>query len=237
MLDLAVQGGYRIMNIYVPNDPASHLDFLKQISSFVRDNNTILLGDFNLVIEGRDHLSGRLDGTSCFLMDLLSELNFEEILGPHQTIFTYHHLSLQERKSHLDRIYVNFVNKYLNGYTSHISTSDHYLVGMFEILPKDFGPKMWKFNSDILLDLAFGDRVRLACSNFGSMDVCEEWERLKGKFQEYAMLSTQYHVKQAKREVAALQKTLSYINQQIYAGDNMEVDHLKTESRLLHCCE
>ncbi len=66
VLDLEIQGGYRIMNVYAPNDSASHLDFFKQLSGFVRDN-TVLLGDFNSVIQGRDHLSGRLDGTSCFL--------------------------------------------------------------------------------------------------------------------------------------------------------------------------
>ncbi len=153
-------------------------------------------------------------------------------------MFTYHHPSLVQRKSHLDRIYVNFVNHRLKGYASHVSISDHYyLVSMFEIPLIDYGPKIWRFNSDTLLDPAFRDRARLSYANFSTKDVCAEWESLKAKFQNYARVSMQYRIKQAKREISSFHQTLNYLNKWIYAGDNMDLDHLKVEARLSQCCD
>ena len=171
----------RIVNIYAPNEMTSHADFFQNILEFV-EGDSVLLGDFNSIILGKDRFSGKLDRTSELLGTILRDLEFDEIPGQHQGIFIYHHPSISERKSQLDRIYINFINKRLKGYASYASCSDYYLVGLFEIPLEDFGLKIWRFYSDILLDHAFGDRVQLACSNFGNENVCNEWEVLKGRF-------------------------------------------------------
>ncbi len=72
------------------------------------DSNSVFLGDFNSVTSKEDHKSGNLDATSVQLNELLLSNGFEEIVGSHRGMFSYHHPSISERKSQLDHIYVNF---------------------------------------------------------------------------------------------------------------------------------
>ena len=105
------------------------------------EGKTVVLGDFNSITDNADRLSGNLDATSISLDLLLKELDLHEIPGLYQKTFTYQHPSISSHKSQLDRIYVNFGTDKLKAYTSHISFSDHDLVGMFRIPDDDYGPK------------------------------------------------------------------------------------------------
>ncbi len=128
--------------------------FFRNLCQYV-EGRTVVLGNFNSVTDNTDRLSGNLDATSVLLDLLLKELDLHEIPGLYQKTFTYQHLSISNCKSHLDRIYVNFGTDKLKVYTSHISFSDHDLVGMFRIPDDDYRPKQWRFNSDTLLDKTF----------------------------------------------------------------------------------
>ncbi len=145
---------FQIINIYAPNSNHDRLEFFMQLPEHFNPN-CVLIGDFNSVTVKEDRKSQNLDATSVQLNDMLLGNGFEEINGPHRDMYTYHHPSIPDRKSRLDCIYVNFSHSTLLGYAAHISFSDHYLVGMFQLRPEDSGPKCWRFNADLLLSEAF----------------------------------------------------------------------------------
>ncbi len=107
--------------------PKECLEFFTAIEVYISERLS-LLGDFNSVTDPLDRLSGNLDRTSTQLFDLLLRHNLEEIEGPHHLMFSYHHPSVRSRKSHMDRIYVNFLHLCLWGYSTFSPYSDHYLV-------------------------------------------------------------------------------------------------------------
>ena len=135
------------MNIYALTEAGERHHFFSDVFLFVDDNKKcFLLGDFNSVENGCDRLSGRLDGTSVLLSELLADHRFLEPQGSHRDSYTYHHPSIPERKSQLDRIYMNFSGSTLRGYCAHIPCSNHYLVGISSMPDHSVGPKMWCFS-------------------------------------------------------------------------------------------
>ncbi len=74
------------------------------------------------------------------------------------------------RKSRIDRIYINFSHSKLRGYSSYVSISDDYLIGMFEISDQQMGLNLWQFPSDLLLSEAFVQQVNLVLENFNKKD-------------------------------------------------------------------
>ena len=108
------------------------------------------MGDFNSVVDAGDRASHTLDHTSAQLCSLLQCFNFVEPRGSHLFSFSYQHPSVLNRKSYLDRIYFNYSIASSRGYTQYMSFSDHYLVGTYNLLCEDMGPKLWSFPSDLL---------------------------------------------------------------------------------------
>ncbi len=96
----------QILTIYALVSPSKRAVFFSLLEKFFTDN-MILVGDFNSVTNSQDCLSGKLDSTSVQLLMLLENRALEEPNGPHISCFTYHHLSVSNCKSHLDRIYSN----------------------------------------------------------------------------------------------------------------------------------
>ncbi len=140
----------------------------------------------------QDCLSGQLDGTSIQLLSLLSRHNLIEPGGLHHSYFTYHHPSLGNRKSQLDRVYVNFSHHRV-GFAQHVSYSDHYLVSLF--LPKhsDVGPRPWRFLNDLLLDESFSLQIELILQGHNQSDPTNLWELIKNKIQVVSQNATQFH--------------------------------------------
>ncbi len=88
----------------------------------------------------QDHYSGNLDLTSIQLAALLAKHHLLEPDGSHLSCFSYHHPSLINRKSRLDRIYLNYDTACIRGYAHHATFSDYYLVGLITLRPIDLGP-------------------------------------------------------------------------------------------------
>ncbi len=128
--------------IYAPADAKNRHIFFEVMSTFLISGK-ILLRDFNSMTDPSDRLSGNLDGTSHMLDVILLNHNFVEIDGSHRGTFSYFHPSISSRKSQIDRIYINFHNPCLQGYSSFIYISDHYLIRMFSVSPDASGPQLW----------------------------------------------------------------------------------------------
>ena len=141
-------------------------------------NKTLILGDFNSVIDPCDRLSGNLDPTSDLLKNFLTDHNFWEPNDSHLSTFTYHHPSMPSRKSRLDRCYLNFDSNW-KGYVQFAPFSDHYIVGLFVPKPVDLGPKSWHFPLDLLLQEEFCLQINLILNCFDKSTPNASWEMIK----------------------------------------------------------
>ncbi len=202
-LDLTLDGEtLRIINIYALNKPGERLPFFEQMKTYLA-GNVMLLGDFNSIVDECDRLSCKIDPTSHILGSILSSSHLVKLCGSHLKTFTYHHPSIASRKSHLDRIYINYDMPRLCSYTQHCSISDHYLVGLFLTRQMGIGPKPWRF----LVDLDDPDccqQVELILSNFNDREAIASCEKIKTKIQTVALKATAFHNKQGQIELKAL---------------------------------
>ena len=137
-----------VVCIYALLAASAHKDFFSALHSVVR-GNTILIGDFNSIVDSTDCLSNNRDATSADLGLLLEIFDFYEPPGSHHSTFTYHHPSIALRKSQIDRVYINFSSKWI-GYATPAPYLDHYMVGLFVPKPVDMGPHQWQFPKDLL---------------------------------------------------------------------------------------
>ena len=131
--------------------------------------------------------------------------------GTHLSCHTYHHPSLGQQKSHLDRIYMTHPDKWV-GCAQLVSYSDHYFVFLFLPSSTDLGPRSWKFPEDLLADGSFCSQVELILDNFRLSTASASWESIKLKIQSVAQERTLFRQKQAKYEMQALQRNLHSVN-------------------------
>ncbi len=191
----------------------------------------LLIGDFNSVAASGDRMSGNLDPTSIQLQSFLGLNNFSEPLGNHLNTFTYHHLTISTHISHIDRAYTNFPNRWM-GYAQSCSYSDHYCMGLFIPKPDDLGPQPWKFPNNLISDNSFSQQVELIVQNFNSNDSAISWEVIKSKIQEISRKCTSFYQKQSSLELAALKKSLRYVNARIFYGEDLNEDRLLLENKI-----
>ena len=148
-VDLKGHSNYRLVTVYAPTDPKERKLFFQEMVSFL-DENTVLAGDFNSVVNDQDRLSGNLDATSGLLEDIIQTHHLSEPSGPHLKTFSYHHPSNHTRKSRIDQIYMNLPHDLVRRYTLPSGISDHYMVGTISLPDNTYGPKQWCFPIDLL---------------------------------------------------------------------------------------
>ena len=209
----------RIVNVYAPNLLKDRQDFFASCFQNIT-SSSIVLGDFNLVEENFDHLSGRLDSTSCYLSSLIHSQNLVEPAGSQRFSFTYHHPSLSDRKSRINCIYVNCSLDKLKGYSQYMSVSDHYLVGLYKLPNMDKGPKLWHLPEDALSNEHTCQNVDLILSNFNYNDLLNSWEGTKVKIQNAVQTCNKFCQKQIQQELAGLKSSLHLINKRIFMESN-----------------
>ncbi len=70
----------RIVNVYAPNMSKDRQEFFNSCFWSIT-SSSIVLGNFNLVEENSDHISGRLDSMSHYLSSLIHSQNLVEPAG------------------------------------------------------------------------------------------------------------------------------------------------------------
>ncbi len=154
--------------------------------------NVMVLGDFNSIMDQKDCKSLKLDPTSLQLLSILRSHQVVEPEGVHYQCFTYHHPSIAECKSRLDRIYINYISLHLWGYSQHISFSDHYLVGLCLLHPVDVGPCPWCFPMDMLEDPDYYAQIELILASFDQSNPLASWEKIKLNIQSLSQHKTAF---------------------------------------------
>lgn len=122
-----------IVNVYAPNIIADRYDFFESMSNIVTNENTIIVGDFNTVLNPSDRPSRKLeaDKSRDKLFKVMSQFNLEDIWHkkyPDRVCFTWHRLI--ENIVHQSRIDFFLVPKKLisfceNMNVKYTSFSDH----------------------------------------------------------------------------------------------------------------
>ncbi len=149
ILDLIHQNtNWRCVNIYAPVLCAARKQFWSDIHKWILPNESIVLGNFNSVTSPVDHIPGKLDAMSVQLAAYLEMWNIFELSGSHT--YTYQHLSVKDRKSQIDRIYVpNDLCQQTYVFSQWNSLSNHMVVIMAPN-KKDFGPSQWRMPDDVI---------------------------------------------------------------------------------------
>ncbi len=153
--------------------------------------------------------------------------------GVQHQCFSYHHPSLANHKSRLDRIYINYTSPCLWGYSQYVSFSDHYLVGLCLQHPADVGPHPWHFLVDMLGDSDYCAQIDLILALFDWNNPLESWETIKIKIQSLSQHKTAFRQRQRLQEWQSLKNTVCQINKCIYSGENyLEMDRIQIQSSL-----
>ncbi len=221
----------RIINVYAPNVSKDRQEFFDSCFQSIT-SNWIVLGDFNLVEENSDRISGRLNSTSYYLFSLICSWNLVEPAGSQRFSFTYHHPSLSDRKSRIDHIYANCPLDKLKGYSQYISVSDHYLVGLYKLPDKDKGPKLWHLPEDALSNKCTCQNIDLILNNFNYNDPLNSWEGIKVKVQNTVQVHNKFCQKQIQQELAGLKSSLRLINQRIFSGEQLNLDRIRLQLKV-----
>ncbi len=204
-----------IIGLYMPSMAKDQGMFFQTIFEHCA-LRTVLLGDFNSVVDVTERFSGTLDPTSSQLSHLLRKHSFVELRGSHQYTFTYHHPVVSNRKSHLDRIYFNYSVKLLCGSSHHISFSDHYLVEAYKLLEIDSGPCLWKLSPDMLSNQNFIDYMNCQFQLFNEKNPITSWENIKLRAQLKVQYLSKFHMKQFYKELHGLCSTLGTLIKEFF---------------------
>lgn len=190
---------WRIVCVYAPTRTNDRKRFFENIEPFLNsERNVLLLGDFNCVCKPSDRVSNLpiRDTSAVFLNAMLHDLTFEDVgcllSGGKLTEYTHF-----QRDSHarLDRIYVSagLVPLCSSYEVKHVSFSDHSLVTLSlgrRKTKNQFNWALWKFNSKLLQDDAFVDKVNVklkALLKVEPKDIITKWENFKHEIKMDAM--------------------------------------------------
>ena len=165
------QNIYQLINIYAPTKPTKKPIFYQKLSEFFeKGNNTILVGDFNMIEDKfLDKLGGNTSNTHLIGLNHLTEIKKEHNLvdiwrkhNPIKRTFTFHNHD-KTIHSRLDRIYISKTTKTKTCKIIHISLTDHdgvsVILQVSEENPR--GPGIWKLNTSILKQKQFQEIFKI----------------------------------------------------------------------------
>ena len=230
-----------IVNIYAPtqNETAAnrHIFFLQTLPKFLRasDENLIILGDFNSIIDPRDR-EGTKKKLNFQLKNLVERLKLADafrIKNPDSISFTF---ISPNGKSRIDRIYVQCKNKFQIRDCKHtnFTFSDHQAV----ILDLEGEPKkqerkkqIWKLNISILDDPEFQSELKNFILNAKYKkgqyrNITQWWEKeVKENFKSFCMTHSRNKRKESNSTKQFYEKCLDQVKAEIDKGENNFEDY------------
>lgn len=161
---------FNIVNIYAPtqNETAvnRHLFFLHILPKFLKanDENTIILGDFNCIIDAKDRegTKKKINHQLKNLIDRLKYIDAYRTLNEEKHSYTF---ISPNGKSRIDRIYIQSKHKHEIKNCTNITfaLSDHIPV-MLELEGTVSNPEnksiLWKLNTSVLNDPEFKEKIK-----------------------------------------------------------------------------
>ena len=181
---------FHITTLYGSNKPHHRENFFQSLTNHTTSTqNTIIDGDFNMVIEFTDKTGGAICNThllrSIPLNELLKNQNLQDTwrkIHPNKINYTYHR-TLSNIHSRLDRIYSSQNLNIIDSKILPFQYSDHDAVfAEFLLSVRTRAPGYWKLNTSILDHETF----RIAFQTF--------WQEWKQQQKDYKDMSTWWEV-------------------------------------------
>lgn len=216
-----------IVNIYAPthNEKAEnrHLFFLHTLPKFLKasDQNLILLGDFNSIIDSRDR-EGLRKKINYQLKNLIEKLNLiDAFRTKNEDVISFTYIS-PNGKSRIDRIYIPEVNRNRIEKCAHLNFpySDHNAV-LLELRDSNSHSlnrkNLWKLNTSILEDPEFQEELHVFILKAKQLlpqftNIVEWWEK---EIKENFKIVSQRYCKKKNKEKNSVKKFLNNCLEQV----------------------
>lgn len=220
-----------IVNLYAPNDVTERINFFKKSTSWIRqnkcdENNIIVFGDFNSVMDKRDRTSGRIERCATHFENLLKSnklIDTFRSINPNEAGFTWVDPADVTKKSRLDYILsTGFLLQFIKQCTvENAPTPDHKAVEctiMIDI--KNRGPGYWKLNISHLNDEIYKNQVKsIIRSTKDEYRTCMDkrllWDLCKIKVKEFSIKYSINKAQNRKSQMKELSQHLTEIDNEI----------------------
>ena len=245
-----------IANIYAPSGglrekQQQRQSFFREINNLLdkyinRQDNLILLGDFNTTLGPLDRSSGEIGGGKSELENLIQKFDLEDswrLQNPNERLYTHYH-GRTNTYSRIDRAYTNTKLR-TNIQIKHIinSFSDHFHAVLVErknnLLKR--GKGYWILNGALLYDDNYKKEIEKLWNNWRSQKHCfstvsQWWENGKKHVRDFTKLYTRASTKKTNKRKTSLEKRLRNIYKKIHEKPELQktADHLRSELFKIH---
>ena len=240
-----------VVNIYAPSGIVKEKRELrqnffrnlnKQIDLYTnREDNIILLGDFNTTLTPLDRSSGEIGEGKSELEILIQKFDLEDIWrfkNPNERLYTHYH-GRTNTYSRIDRAYTTTKIR-MNINIKHIlnSFSDHYHAVYVERKNQEVkrGKGYWILNASLLNDDNYKREIEILWNNWRSQKHCfltvsQWWETGKKHVRDFTKLYTRNTTKQLNKRKTSLEKRLRNIYKKINMKQGLQkiADKLRSE--------
>lgn len=244
-----------IINCYFPTkdkqkDQTLTLKKLESIVSEFSSESFVIGGDFNVVMDTKFDKKGGTDpaleskdirlNINTFL-ETFNLVDIMRIQNPHKLLFTWH-AKKSRIYSRLDYFFVSdhLLNRAGECVKKATILTDHHLV-RFPITSKSSrGRGYWKFNSSLLKDLEYVNKVKniiqSTCQQFQALeDKALLWDLVKMNVRGFTIKYSAKKKKERESEEKALNDRLSHlINKEPSDENTNEIDNVKNQLELLY---
>ena len=242
-----------IINIYAPNCVSERRTFIENLSvqSFIAQDATILMGDFNTAISKDDRRSGRTDCISKLLSRSIQELDLLDTWkkqNPSSIEYTWTSSANKDLQSRIDYI---FMSKYLLNFVSNCDIvsapfSDHKAVVVkLKDRTKIRGPGYWKLNVSVLKEDLYCEQIVKIfkdCVNESlNLNFCKRltWDLFKIKVKEFSIKYCQQKAQRKNDEILNLENNIKVFDRALSKSQSelleSKKEHMK--AKLAKCLE
>ena len=240
ILDLVIDETHLILvNIYAPNDTSQQVAFFKELNHHLGEfaqESVVIAGDFNCALSSRDKKGGNPVSKKTLVIKEIERLsnlyNLTDIwrnLNPYTDRFTWRNKSFKIQ-CRLDFFLISkdLINDVQSCSILNAPESDHSAITLHlrsKELKQHKGPGFWKFNSSLLEDEVYINKLReniILFKNkyFDIDDLGLQWDLIKMEIRGFTIKYSKLKAKKRKNEERLLQNKVNELLQKSETNPN-----------------
>ena len=228
-----------LVNIYAPNDTSQQVAFFKELNHHLEEfaqENVVIAGDFNCALSSRDKKGGNPVSKKTLVIKEIERLsnlyNLTDIwrnLNPYTDRFTWRNKSFKIQ-CRLDFFLISkdLINDVQSCSILNAPESDHSAITLHlrsKELKQHKGPGFWKFNSSLLEDEVYINKLReniILFKNkyFDLDDLGLKWDLIKMEIRGFTIKYSKLKAKKRKNEERLLQNKVNELLQKSETNPN-----------------